>query len=245
MQTIALKKEQHAGLWGADPQGVAATLQEWEKDWADARALLSISHEMGVDIMILTRGDRNIEIISATGALTGQRPMWLLHFSDGHYDAVIPQAPNAIAAVCNAITLNPWRRQDQPPKKGGGQPVDAQQCRVVVDMFARRLEISMPRNDPTTGSPWQWEDLVKALLGKHQASLPAGVTGLRLMCPKGTDSQAHYHRCMQQGQDLVVGVLVRAPSAPANQHVDPPRGEKTQRPRKSPQILRHRPLQKV
>ena len=207
MAAITQKVGEHAQLWGSAPQGVQAALQEWTHDWADARALLSISYELGVDIMLLDGESRMIEVISAEGDLQGAKPMWILHFRKDHYDAVKPQTPQAVAAVCNAIQLQPWRHADQnPQKRGGAHMGNGRDCRFVIEMFARRLVTNFPRHDPETGEIWRWESLRKTALLHFQHDLPPGWATFKLAHLKGTDEDTHIQDMHRREKDLVVSL---------------------------------------
>ena len=69
LQELHNNAEHHARLWGAAPDGVQAAAREWITEWADARALLSISEIMGVNILVTSEVDGVFELITAKGKI--------------------------------------------------------------------------------------------------------------------------------------------------------------------------------
>ena len=63
---VQMKLSDHSRLWGCQEAGVQGALKEWEGgEWADARALLSISWEHGVTIAV----DSDEKMVDAVSSL--------------------------------------------------------------------------------------------------------------------------------------------------------------------------------
>ena len=99
---------QHAALWGASAQGVRETAQEWQENWADARALLSISLVMGVNVLVMSSVESAIEYITHDGKMGEERPTWVLHYRKDHYEALQPPPPEQLELILRNLNLEPW-----------------------------------------------------------------------------------------------------------------------------------------
>ena len=111
---------QHDRIWGASKQGVEETAREWETNWADARALLSISMVMRVRILVTSSVDSILEAVPPDGTLGGTKPTWALRYRKDHCEAMRAPPREQLEAFFQAIQLEPWiHARAQGHGKGG------------------------------------------------------------------------------------------------------------------------------
>ena len=105
-----------AHAWGCEAQGLLSACEHWTDNWADARALLSISLIEQVYIIILNRRDTVIEVIGPkTWSAGDEVRCWLLEFGSDHYNPVRPPTVDWFARVL----FEPWKTPPQGHMQGG------------------------------------------------------------------------------------------------------------------------------
>ena len=119
---------------------------------------------------------------------------------------------------------NPGGKSDNPQKRGGAGP-PSPHVRVRVEMFARRVEVDMPRKDPGTGRPWEWAALARAVIEATRSQLPPDVTTLKLISPQGSTTADHCQRILMKGQDMVARVILQGTPPPQAPREEAGRGD--------------------
>ena len=110
---------QWAAVWQCQENGILGAATEWETQWADARACLTLSKLRDMTIIIFNRRDQLIETISA-----GQTPPFrgrvvVLDYSGDHYDPLPSINPSDLQKIASATALSPWRDEPKSRREGG------------------------------------------------------------------------------------------------------------------------------
>ena len=97
--------ERYASLWGCQVGGIASAIDAWKSDWADARALLALSHLLQTTMVVFNSVDKSIEVITAGGGNVAQNQVATLHYREGHYDALKPLTPSEFQNLWQHVKL--------------------------------------------------------------------------------------------------------------------------------------------
>ena len=110
---------QWAAVWQCQENGVTNAAEEWETQWADARACLTLSKLRDLTVIVFNRRDQLIETICA-----GQTPPFrgrvaILDYSGDHYDPLPTINPSDLQKIAQATNLTPWRHDPNNRREGG------------------------------------------------------------------------------------------------------------------------------
>ena len=146
LHALRTQTQMFAQAWGCEAQGILSACETWSSDWADARALLTVSVLEGAYIILLNRRDNVVEVIGPRPWVPGSvTRCWLLEFGSDHYNPSLPPSAQWMMQVLAAAQFEPWKT---PVTSGALLPGGA---------TFPQLRVSPPPRGLATGDPAQME----------------------------------------------------------------------------------------
>ena len=107
----SLKNEagQWAQIWGCEPSAIHSTAEEWRTQWADARALLTISTMQKATIVVFNRQENLIETIAGRGVMPFVGRVLVLEYLGGHYNPLPQMQMLHQQQIQQATHMEPWK----------------------------------------------------------------------------------------------------------------------------------------
>ena len=176
---LCAHSSQWAAVWQCQEEGVLSAAQDWQTQWADARACLTLSKLKDLTVVIFNHKDQLIETICAGQTPPYQGKVAILDYSGDHYDPLPSIGPSDLQKIAQATILNPWRDDRQARRWGGytwnlsrPEPSDP------TSGIAKRMRVTKKSPPPmpdlwmTTVFPRKWETCI-SLLGMWEAYVRA------------------------------------------------------------------------